>query len=175
MTTDYANSARPASGGFTPRYWRLAILFLIPAISAAMLVPFAGTGMTFAEPEIPSTGIDGISTVAVVTDGGTYTELGGASGISVTQIGDRQYALVSANYDDGVQIIDITDPENPSAVTAVRDGSGGFTNLAYAGGITTTQIGDKHYAFVTAHDDHGIQIINITDPENPAPISPGRR
>ena len=79
------------------------------------------------------------------------------------------YALVASTTDDGVQIIDITDPENITPVDAVTDGKDGFDELNGASDITTVKIGSSFYALVASFDDDGIQIINITDPENIVP------
>ena len=107
--------------------------------------------------------------VAAVTDGADgYTELDGATGIAIHTVGNSTYALVTANNDDGVQIIDITDPAMPTAVAAVTDGADGYTALNGAAGITTHTIGSSHYALVASLADDGVQIINITDPTDPS-------
>ena len=92
------------------------------------------------------------------------TELRGAWEISTHTIGTATTRLVAAYLDDGVQIIDITDPTMPSAVAALTDGVGGFNTLDSPRGITTHTIGNKHYALVAARFDYGVQIIDITDP-----------
>ena len=86
-------------------------------------------------------------------------------------IGNRHYALVASAGDDGVEIIEITDPYNPQPVSSPEDGVGGFLELLGAEGIAIHVIGDKHYALVAAHSDHGVQIMDITDPANPIPVS----
>ena len=60
---------------------------------------------------------------SAVTDGSNYPELRGASSITTTTIGSSTYALVASETDDGVQIIDITDPSNPDPASAISDGS----------------------------------------------------
>ena len=106
--------------------------------------------------------------MAHVVDGqNSFTALYGARSIATTTIGSSTYALVAASVDNGVQIIDITDPSNPVAVSAVSDGQGNFTALSSASSITTTTIGSSTYALVAASTDNGVQIINITTPSNP--------
>ncbi len=100
-----------------------------------------------------------------------FTTLGGAESITTTQIKDGHYALVASFLDDGVQIIDITDPASPTAVASVTDGKDGFIELASATSITTTQIGGSHYALVTSRDDASMQIIDITDPASPTAVA----
>ena len=102
--------------------------------------------------------------------GGTFTRMDRPSGLATVQIGDSHYALVSTVYDDGVQIINITDPASPVAVAAIADGTN-YPNLAAGYSITTTQIGDSYYALVASSLDNGVQIINITDPASPAPVA----
>ena len=110
------------------------------------------------------------SPVAVLTDSRAYPELKGAYSITTTQIGDSYYALVAAYNDNGVQIINITDPARPSPVAALTD-SRAYPELKGAASITTTQIGSSHYALVASIYDDGVQIINITDPARPSPVA----
>ncbi len=111
-----------------------------------------------------------MSPVAFVADGvDGFEELGGPKGITTVTIGSSTYALVAAYDDDGVQIVDITDPFNPSPVAAVTDGVDGFEELRGARGITTATVGSSTYALVTAAA--GVQIIDITTPSSPAPTA----
>ena len=99
----------------------------------------------------------------------------GAHSITTTQIGDSYYALVASIHDDGVQIIDITDPASPSPAAALTDGQA-YPELDGARTVITTQIGDSHYALVAGVADDGVQIIDITDPVNPFnPLMPYMR
>ena len=112
------------------------------------------------------------SPVAFVTDGvDGFEELEGAKGITAVTIGSSTYALAASYRDNGVQIIDITDPFHPVPIAAVTDGVDGFEELEGARDITAATIGSSTYAIVTASADHGIQIINITVPSNPVPTS----
>ena len=111
--------------------------------------------------------------VSSITDGvDGFTELKGAASIITTTIGSSTYALVASSDDDGVQIIDITNPSNPTAVSSITDGVDGFTELEGAIYITTTTtINSSTYALVAGQRDHGIQIIDITDPYVPFAVS----
>ena len=112
------------------------------------------------------------SPVAFVTDGADgFEELEGPKGITAVTIGSSTYALVASYSDNGVQIMDITDPFNPVPIAAVTDGVNGFEELEGARDITAVTIGSSVYAIVTASNDHGMQIINITAPSNPVPTS----
>ena len=107
--------------------------------------------------------------------GKTFDELKGAEGITAVTIGHRTYALVAAYHDDGVQIVDITDPASPVPAASFGDGgsAGGktFDKLRGPYHITTIKIGSGIYALVTAYRDGGVQIIDITDPANPVPAA----
>ena len=111
------------------------------------------------------------SVSAVFDDSGGFDALDGASSIDVFDIENRTYGIVTGNNDDGVQIMDITDPANPIPVSAAFDGSGGFDALDGAQGVAVFGIGNNMYGIVTASDDDGVQIMDITDPANPAPVS----
>ena len=74
---------------------------------------------------------------------------------------------MTSTIEDGVQIINITDPYNPTAAWHITDEDGAFTTLNHPTSIITTTIGSSTYALVTARDDHGVQIIDITNPYEP--------
>ena len=108
--------------------------------------------------------------VATLTDGDDgFTKLEGASGVAITEISGRTYAVVAAERDNGVQIINMTDPATPTPVATLTDGDDGFTKLRGASGVTITEISGRTYAVVTSWDD-GVQIINMTDTAVPTPV-----
>ena len=109
-----------------------------------------------------------VLTITDEADG--YTELRGAASITTTTIGSSTYALVASFDDAGVQIIDITDPTDLTAVSSVNNSVGGYT-LGSASYITTTTIGSSTYALVTSRSSNAIQIIDITNPSNPVSAS----
>ena len=121
---------------------------------------------------------------------GGYTKLLHPTSIATATIGSSTYAVVtsasssesarlastvvgptSLTHDDGVQIIDITNPRSPSAVSAIDDDADGFTELHGPASITTITIGSSTYALVASNDDSGVQIINITEPSDPIAVS----
>ena len=95
----------------------------------------------------------------------------GARHVSVASIGGSHYALVSSDEggQKGVQIIDITDPDSPRAASFAATGGGyEFTNPIFT---AATTINGHHYALAASWLDNVLQIINITDPESPAPVT----
>ena len=107
---------------------------------------------------------------SAVTDDSDYPVLDGASSITTATIGSSTYALVASSVDSGVQIIDITDPYSPTPGSNVVDGSN-YPELSFARSITTATIGSSTYALVASEGDHGVQIIDITNPSSPTPAS----
>ena len=102
-----------------------------------------------------------------IEDSSEYPVLARPTSITATTIGSSTYALVTSTIEDGVQIINITDPYNPTAAWHITDEDGAFTTLNHPTSIITTTIGSSTYALVTARDDHGVQIIDITNPYEP--------
>lgn len=84
-----------------------------------------------------------------IVEVGVYNTPGYALGIEV--VGD--YAFV-ADYNQGLRIINISDPENPQDAGSLA--LGWAYNIAVQG----------NYAYVASLDD-GLQIVDISDPEDP--------
>ncbi len=74
------------------------------------------------------------------------------------------YAYVAGWDDDGVQILDISDPTNPTAVGSITDDA--TTELDGAYHIKVV----GNYAYVAGWDDDGVQILDISDPTNPTAV-----
>ena len=99
------------------------------------------------------------------TSGSTGLELRSAQSITTFVSGGDTYAAVAAPGDDGVQILNITDPYMITAAGHIDDPLGNTgLDLDGAYGITTFVSGVHTYAAVTARDGNGVQILNITDP-----------
>jgi len=86
--------------------------------------------------------------------------------VDIFVIGTKTYAAVTSSDDNGIQIVDVTDPASPAAAGQLADGSD--LELDGAQGVDTFVIGDKTYAAVASSADGGLQIVDITDPENPS-------
>ena len=76
--------------------------------------------------------------------------------------------MIVAHDGNGVQIVDITDPESPVPVAAFEDGdtvgSRTYDNLQGPANIGTVRIGSGTYILVTAYFDNGVQIIGLKGP-----------
>ena len=102
-----------------------------------------------------------ITAAGSITDTDTL-ELDGASSIATFESGGSTYVAVASSSDDGVQILDVTDPSAITAAGSITDTD--TLELDGARGIATFESGGHAYAAVTASDDDGVQILNVTDP-----------
>ena len=106
---------------------------------------------------------DSITPTSQITDGGSL-ELSGPRDITTFKSGSNTYVAVASYFDDGVQILDVTDPGNVTATSQITDGDD--LVLDGASGITTFKSGSNTYVAVASEDDDGVQILDVTDPGN---------
>ena len=116
-------------------------------------------------PSIPPAADAGLNLTAAgsITDTGTL-ELLGARGITIFESGGSTYAAVIAYFDNGVQVLDVTDPSAITAAGSITDDAA--LKLAGASGIAVFESGGSTYAAVASLIDDGVQILNITDPSD---------
>ena len=106
---------------------------------------------------------DSITAAGRITDGGTR-ELYGAYGITTFVSGGHIYAAVASYTDNGVQILNVTDPSIIIAAGSIDDTDSSGLVLGGARGIATFESGGRTYAAVTASYDNGVQILDVTYP-----------
>ena len=94
--------------------------------------------------------------------------LNGAQDVEIFETGGRIYAAIASELDGGFQIVDVTDPANPSAVGQLSDRAS--TLLGSAQGVEIFVLDGRTYAAVTSASESGLQIIDVTDPASPAPV-----
>ena len=97
--------------------------------------------------------------------------LSSATGIELVEINTRTYALVVSNSDNAMQIIDITHPQLPFPVSTVQKSGTEYTGLSGPHYITALQVEGATYAFVTSPSTNSIQVIDITNPFQPNPVT----
>ena len=96
------------------------------------------------------------------TDGvNGFTELDGPEDVDTFTCGAKTYAIVASITDDGVQMIDISAPDNIVAIDAETDGVNGFDVLAGVYNVEAFEMNDKLYALVAAFTDDGVQMIEM--------------
>ena len=110
------------------------------------------------------------SLTSVLKDGSNSLQLRFPRSVTTTTIDSSTYALVTSQTDDAVSIINITTPSTPITASVVSDGSK-YKNLDTPFSVTTTHIGSSTYALVAAKGDHGVQVIDITNPYAPTNAS----
>jgi len=97
--------------------------------------------------------------VGAITDD-AMTALNGANSIYVS----GKYAYVTSATDDGIEILDISDPANPTHVGAITDNDTTALDAAYS-----IYVSGK-YAYVASAIDDGVEILDISDPSNPTHV-----
>ena len=128
----------------------------------AVVVSEADDGMQIVDITNPAS-----PTAAGYLSDDSSTLLDGAEGVAIYSVSGRTYAVVAATIDDGIQIVDITDPAN--IFPTGKLGDTGSLRLDRVQDVAVHQIGDRHYAVVTALQEDGIQVVDVTNPYNPVP------
>ena len=105
---------------------------------------------------------DSITATDNLSDGGAL-ELSQPWGLAIFEPGDgNTYAAVAGFGDNGVQIIDVTDPTDIAATDRLRNGAGILLNGPR--GLAQFAVGDSTYLAVAAAASDAVQIIDVTDP-----------
>ena len=90
--------------------------------------------------------------------------------MDIVQINTRTYALVASSSDNAMQIIDITHPRLSFPVSTVHM-STNYSGLSGPHYVAALQVEDVTYAFVTSPLINSTQVIDITNPSQPNPVS----
>ena len=104
-----------------------------------------------------------ITAAGNITDN-TTLNLDGAGHLAIFESGGNTYAAVAAFSDDAVQILDVTNPPTITAAGSITNNA--TLNLDGANDVAIFKSGTHTYAAVAAYDNHGVQILNITNPYN---------
>ena len=98
-----------------------------------------------------------------ITDTGSL-ELDGANDIATFEENGSRYAVVTAHHDNGVQILDITDPTSITAVSQIIDNN---TDCELNGvrQIAIYESETNCYAAITGSADNSVQILDIANPD----------
>ena len=108
---------------------------------------------------------------AAIFDGEDGFRLGGPQDIRVAHIGGETFAVVATAYDNGLTIVDITDPHSPSPVSLVTDNHGGFEHLAAVQHLDVLEKDGRTLILATSYFENSVELIDITDPRSPRPVS----
>ena len=94
-------------------------------------------------------------------DANGYDTLDGAYGVDTFEIGDAAYAIIASRDDDGLQIINVTDPSIPLAAGSLSDDH--TLVLKNTHSVATFNAGCNTYAIATSRGEDGIQIMELID------------
>ena len=77
--------------------------------------------------------------------------------------------VAASPQDDGLQVVEITDPADPIPVARVPDDDGGVhAALRDASAVDTFMMNGGTYAVVATDD--GIVVVDLADPAGPVPV-----
>ena len=103
--------------------------------------------------------------VASATDGEDGFNLNIPDGIAFADINGTTYAIVNALNSRNLQMIDLSDPANPTAAAGFGGrGADDFAALEFTN-VASAEIGGRHYALGAAPYDGKIWIIDVTNPD----------
>ncbi len=105
-----------------------------------------------------------INSVSSIDDS---TNLNGIRGVETYTIGGSTYVVAAAKSANKIMIYDISNPASPTSVGSLADVNGGGVRLEGPVELDIATIGGTPYAVVAAHNDDGIEIVDISDPTNP--------
>ena len=134
----------------------------------AVVTAFSDSAVSIIDITNPS---DPLLVFNVTDDEGDFAELSGAQGITITEIDSKTYAVVTPGFDEGILIMDITDPSNPIAAANIQDGVDDFTDLYSLNGVVIVELDSDVYAVVAGTGNNLLHFINIADPYDPSHVS----
>lgn len=107
----------------------------------------------------------------VLDDHAAFPELSGATDVQGFRTVSGVFATVARAYDNSVVVLNVTNPSDPAVVGVASDGDGGFDFLGGVRDVELFRAGDKTYAVTASPSDRALQIMDVTDPSNPVPVS----
>ncbi len=90
--------------------------------------------------------------------------------MELLEVNGRAYALLTAYVDDAVRVTDVTDPYKPVPAYVIQDGRDGF-DMGRPISVTSGVAGGSTHAMISGFRDGVIQIVDMSDPERPVPVS----
>jgi len=113
-----------------------------------------------------------LTSVSNAVDGAAFAELDAPREIALFTRGSSTYVIVGSYFDDGFEIIDISNPEDPTSVgTCDDDSTCSATRLNGVTNVVVTTIGGTTYAVVLAYVDNAISIFDISNPSSPTQVA----
>ena len=91
--------------------------------------------------------------------------------VAIFDSGSSKYAAVAGHYTESIRLLDITDPGAPILGVLMRDGQYGFEVIGDPLSLEAVTIGDSSHILVSSYFENAVQIIDVTDPDSPAPAA----
>ncbi|WP_198412987.1 hypothetical protein, partial [Synechococcus sp. UW140] len=134
----------------------------------ALVASYDDNGLQIVDISTPATptAVASITDDGTDGDGNTFDELDGPFSVTTVAIGGSTYALVASYDDNGLQIVDISNPATPTAVASITDGvtdgnGNTFDEFDGASSVTTVVIGGSTYALAASLLNDRLQVVNI--------------
>lgn len=99
----------------------------------------------------------------VQDENGGYLNLLGESSIATF----GKLLAASGASDNGITIVDVSNPASPILLAQPRDGSGSFTNLAYVVGLAMK----TNLLAAAAFGDNAVTVVSLTNPASPVRLA----
>jgi len=113
-----------------------------------------------------------LTSVSNAVDGAAFAELDAPREIALFTSESSTYVIVGSYFDDGFEIIDISNPEDPTSVgTCDDDSTCSATKLNGVTNVVVTTIGGTTYAVLLAYADNSMSIFDISNPSSPTQVS----
>ena len=106
--------------------------------------------------------------LTVLENGANY-DLNSPRHIAIIDADGSTFAVITSRTTGTVTILNMDNPEMPVQIHAIKDGID--LALSSATGIELVQINTRTYALVVSNNDDAMQIIDITHPQLPFPVS----
>ena len=110
--------------------------------------------------------------LTVLENGANY-DLNSPRHIAIIDADGSTFAVITSRTTGTVTILNMDNPEMPVQIHAIKDGID--LALSSATGIELVQINTRTYALVASNSDNAMQIIDITHPQLPFPVSTVQR
>jgi hypothetical protein len=156
--------------GATPGFDSMGGPTAVEALSSPggphLLVASAGNGalriVDMADPSSPDV-------ASMVSASGLYA-LDDPRDVEVFRTQEGTYAMVAAFGDNAILVLDVTNPDAPKWAARIDHGQNGFFGLTGPEDIEVSGTFGRTYAFVAGGGSNAIQVIDMTDPQEPLAV-----
>lgn len=102
---------------------------------------------------------------------GEIDPLSGPLDISVAYRDGGAYAVVAGYFENGIQVMDVSDPALPTTLASVSGGPESSFSLFSSHGIGHIAVDGSTFAISSVFSQDMVRVTDITDPYNPVPVA----